>query len=149
MGLKTWFCRKLCRKEIAREAERVRLEQEEELTELKRRVARQTCPCRVKHAAAEKLAKLSSAGLVLLACHSLTPEQQERLDVFECRVHAVAAGVEPFIEPEEFVREVVLGRVNAAQALLASGITPADVVAIAKAWNACEPRLRAVTAEGS
>lgn len=58
MGLAKWVCRALCSREIRAEAERVRLEQEQQLRELKSRAVRQTCPERVREAATERLLRL-------------------------------------------------------------------------------------------
>lgn len=146
MGVVDWFCRTLCKKEIAREAARVREEQESELEMMKREAARKTNAVKARRHARTKLAKLG-LGSLIVACHSLTPEQQARVDVFECRVAAVAPLVESFVDPTELVRDVMLGKVNPTQALIASGAKPADVIAAARAWNACAPAAPVV--EGS
>lgn len=147
MGLYAWICRTLCTREIAAAAERMRREQEDELNEMKRQAARQTHPGKVREVAAEKLAKLSSVGVALLlgGCgQQLTPAQQQRVDVFQCRVAAVSTVVCGLFEPESLVRDIMLGKVNPTAALIGAGATAAEVVEAAKAWNACAPVNRPV-----
>lgn len=149
MGVVDWFCRTLCKKEIAREAARVREEQERKLETMKREAARKTNAVKARRVARSKLAKLG-LGSLIVACYSLTPEQQARVDVFECRVAVVSGLYGSLDEPEELVRDVMLGKVNPVQALVASGAKAPEVIAAARAWNACDPDQPApVTVEGS
>lgn len=143
MGLYEWVCRTLCSREIAAAAERLRVEQEDELEEMKAEAARRADPEKIVRHAARALDRLSKVGLVatlFMGCGLFStpdPRAQRAADVFECYVAAVEPHVGGVIDAADLVRDALQGRASLPQALSLLGATADDLRAIDAAMAAC------------
>lgn len=145
MGLVEWVCRTLCKKEIARAAERVRAAQEEEIASMKDEAVRMVQPEKIRAHAADALERITGIGLVALVlsmfgCASfgqLDPRAQRAADVFECYVAAVEPYLGGALDAAEVVQDAVQGRASLPQALALLGATADDLKAIDAAMAAC------------
>lgn len=81
---------------------------------------------------ATALAAYASSG-----CSGAQPPRSPALDAFECRVAVLA----PFVAEAapQVVAAVSAGQVDPVALLLSLGLTPAEIVALAKAYQACTP----------
>jgi len=77
----------------------------------------------------------------LAGCASLTPAQQARLDLFECRVHAFEPVVSPALDAAQVVTDIYRGQADPGEVLGALKATQAEVKDLVEALNACEPKV--------
>lgn len=83
---------------------------------------------------------LALAGVLsLAACHDLSPRQQAMIDLYECRVHALAPYVGDVFDAAELVRDVTKGQVELVHVLAALGWASEDISKAATELGACEP----------
>lgn len=91
-----------------------------------------------KAALALLLAVAAAAGFSLSGCGLLAGgAESPALEAFECR----AAVLAPFVaEAAPLISaQISSGQVNPVQFLLSLGLTPEEILAVAKAYQACEP----------
>lgn len=89
-----------------------------------------------------QVAALLASFLLLGACHSLTPAQQARLDLFECRARALAPVVaEVYPDVEALVRDLYTGRASLQSVLSALEMTADEAADLGESLQACDPQL--------
>jgi len=76
----------------------------------------------------------------LAGCASLTPAQQARLDLFECRVHAFEPVVSPALDAAHVVADIYRGQADLSEVLGSLRATQAEVKALQASLDACEPK---------
>jgi hypothetical protein len=90
------------------------------------------------------LAVLAALGVSYgTGCTQLTPAQQARVDLFECRVKALEPVVGSVFDASDLVREMYAGHVNLGSVLGTLKVTQAEADAIVESFNACDPQLPA------
>lgn len=89
-----------------------------------------------KAALALLLAALTAAGLSLPGC-GVFSAKSPALDVFECRARVLA----PYVADAapQVVAAVHAGDLNPVALLLSLGLTPEEIVSIARAYSECAP----------
>lgn len=85
------------------------------------------------------LAVLAALGVSYgTGCKQLSPAEQAKLDLFDCRVHALAPLAGPVLDTEELVRDLYSGKADLGVVIVASGATEAQVRAALAAMHACD-----------
>jgi hypothetical protein len=85
-----------------------------------------------------KLTSLLIGALAFCACHSLTPAQEARLALFECRAAALAPVVGDVLDAEALIRDVYVGRASLSSALSSLNATPEEIAKVVSALGACD-----------
>ncbi len=96
------------------------------------------CP---EKAAAEARSILAGMGIALLVgCHALNPRQQAIVDLYQCRVHALAPYVGDVFDAAELVRDVTKGDTDLVKVLAGLGWATEDIMKASAELSACEPQ---------
>ncbi len=85
-----------------------------------------------------KIKALFLSALLALGCAQLTPAQQAKLDVFECRVKALEPSCGAVFDVAELVRDVYAGRADLGSVFGALKVTEAEAKAAIERLRACD-----------
>lgn len=82
---------------------------------------------------------LLAGGLVLSACHSLTPAQVARAEKFKCEAEALAPLVEPALDAVKLAEDIYKGQAQLDAALAFLHVTQVEADALNARLAACKP----------
>lgn len=74
----------------------------------------------------------------LPACTNLTPAQEARSELFECRAAALAPVLGDVLDAAQLIRDVYVGRASLSSALGSLDATPEELSQLVSALSACD-----------
>lgn len=84
---------------------------------------------------------LLPAALALASCaRPLSPADQHKLDVFECRVHAVLPIAGEVFDAQSLVRDIIAGKADLSAIAKDLGAAEVELHEVLAAWSACDPQ---------